>query len=159
MMKIKPGKYSSISWCLFSSSMIAFCLTLSLSVNAESIFSARLSPLPVTLRTVDKITGSGNVEAILKGPQLTIRGDFKGLSGLASEANIHMGELAIPGPAIIKLDISAASFGEIKAQVNLNAEQITRLHEHGLYIQIHSDVAPEGNLRGWLLKTEGDNNE
>lgn len=130
---------------------------LPLSTNADINFSARLSPLPLTLRTVDKITGSGSVEAILVGSQLSIQGRFQGLAGLATEAHVHMGQLAIPGLAIADLTVSLKNSGVLSGGVELNPEQITRLHAHGLYIQIYSDVAPEGNLRGWLIVNEGEN--
>lgn len=149
---------------LFGKCSVAFLLAMScfvfpFSASAESNFSARLSPLPVTLRTVNKITGVGNVEATLTGSQLTISGKFQGLSGKATTAHIHMGKLAIPGPAIADLKVSLNNVGEISGQVQLSSEQIIRLHEQGLYIQIHSDAAAAGNLRGWLIQVEGKNND
>jgi len=135
------------------------CFISPFTANADASFSARLSPLPLTLRTVDTITGSGSVEAILVGSELSITGRFQGLSGLATGARVHMGQLAIPGEAIADLTVSLKKSGELSGWLELNSEQITRLYAHGIYIQIYSDVAVEGNLRGWLIITEGENND
>jgi hypothetical protein len=35
--------------------------------------------------------------------------------------------------------------------VQLNKEQLADLAQGKLYIQLHSEKAPEGNLWGWLL--------
>jgi len=135
------------------------CFIFPFTANADANFSARLSPLPLTLRTVDTITGGGSVEAMLVGSQLSITGRFHGLSGLATEARVHMGQLAIPGEAIAELTVSLKKSGELSGRLELSSEQITRLYAHGIYIQIYSDVAVEGNLRGWLIITEGENND
>ena len=44
--------------------------------------------------------------------------------------------------------------GSFKAVVQLSAQQRQALEKNALYIQIHSEKAPEGNLWGWLLPQE-----
>lgn len=111
---------------------------------------ARLSPMPVTSATVKTITGQGQVTAKLNGTTLTIEGQFKGMSSSATMAHIHLGPKAVPGPVVLRLDVSAGSSGTISGSLTLSPEQVRALHAESLYVQIHSETNPEGELRGWL---------
>lgn len=115
-------------------------------------YKARLSPLGVTNATVNTTTGVGNVTATLTGNRLTIDGTFQGLTGNATSANLRRGPKGIPGPVIAEIEIPKASSGAIKASVELNAAQVEDLRASRIYLQIHSERAPEGSIRGWLLK-------
>ncbi len=110
----------------------------------------RLSPMPVTSATVKTITGQGQVTAKLNGTTLTIEGQFEGMSSSATMAHIHLGPKAVPGPVILRLDVSAGSSGTISGSLTLSPEQVRALHAESLYVQIHSETNPEGELRGWL---------
>jgi len=110
----------------------------------------RLAPLPVTGATVKTITGQGQITGTLSGSTLTIDGSFEGMSSPATMAHIHLGPKAIPGPVILRLDVSAGSSGTVSGTLTLNPEQISALHSESLYVQIHSETNPEGELRGWL---------
>ena len=110
----------------------------------------RLSPMPVTSATVKTITGQGQVTAKLNGTTLTIEGKFEGMNTPATMAHIHMGPKAVPGPVILRLDVSAGTSGTISGSLTLSPEQVRALHAESLYVQIHSETKPEGELRGWL---------
>jgi hypothetical protein len=110
----------------------------------------RLSPMPVTAATVKTITGQGQLTAQLNGSTLTLSGSFEGMSSPATMAHIHLGPKAVPGPVILRLDVSAGSSGKISGNLTLSPEQISALHAESLYVQIHSETNPEGELRGWL---------
>lgn len=118
----------------------------------SEIFRARLSPLGVTAATVNIITGAGSVIATLEGTRLKIDASFEGLTGMATTANIRRGPKGIPGPVLFELQPPKASSGKMAATLDLNAEQIADLRAGRLYLQIHSERAPEGSVRGWLLK-------
>ena len=115
-------------------------------------FKARLSPLGVTMATVNTITGVGAVTAKLDGARLTIDATFEGLNGAATAANIRRGAKGIPGPVMFDLEFPKASSGKINATLVLSAEQIADLRAGRLYVQVHSERAPDGSIRGWLLK-------
>jgi hypothetical protein len=133
--------------------MLLLCTATSgLAQGASESFKARLSPLGVTNATVDTTTGSGSVTATLTGNRLVIKATFKGLTGAATEANIRHGFKGIAGPVVFPLEVPKASSGEIDATLELSAEQIADLHGGRLYVQIHSEGAPEGSIRGWLLE-------
>jgi hypothetical protein len=58
------------------------------------------------------------------------------------------------GPAILELKVSSGTSGTIGGTVELTAQQRQALEKSSLYIQIHSEKAPDGNLWGWLLPQE-----
>lgn len=115
-------------------------------------YKARLSPLGVTNATVNTTTGVGSVTATMNGTKLTIEASFEGLTGAATAANLRRGPKGIPGPVLFDLPFPKASSGKISAAVDLSPEQIEDLRAGRLYLQIHSERAPEGSIRGWLLK-------
>ena len=142
----------------FSSRRYGLLLAFALLVIGNSYATAqdmnslhgRLSPLPVSGATVKTITGHGQVTAKLDGTTLTINGNYEGMSSPATMAHIHLGPKAIPGPVILRLDVSAASSGTINGSLTLTPEQVRALHAESFYVQIHSETNPEGELRGWL---------
>lgn len=115
-------------------------------------FRARLGRVPVDSRTQAEIQGLGHATAELDGDRLTIEGDFAGLNGPATAANLHMGiALGARGPVIHALTVERQREGELAGAVRLDAEQAAALRAGRLYIQISSEIAPDGNLWGWLL--------
>ena len=44
--------------------------------------------------------------------------------------------------------------GTLSGSFELNAIQIADLEKGRLYVQLHSEKAPDGNLWGWLLPQE-----
>ena len=116
-------------------------------------FRARLGRVPVDSRSQVGVTGLGHARAELDGDRLEIEGDFDGLSGPATVANLHMGvAVGVRGAAIHALTLDEAVAGELSGSVLLTADQLAALRAGRLYIQIHSESAPEGNLFGWLLE-------
>jgi len=117
-------------------------------------FKARLSPVPVDIAMMANISGSGSATAVLAGDKLTITGTFDGLKSPATIAQVHKGPVAgVRGPVVFDLEVSGTTSGTIKGTLTLTAVQIADLDKHRLYIQIHSEKAPEGNLWGWLFET------
>jgi hypothetical protein len=128
-------------------------LALSLAAQSGETFKARLSPLPADARTRPSLAGSGSASAVLSGTKLAITGAFEGLVSAATTASLHSAVAAgVRGPAIGDLTVSKATSGTITGSIELTPEQLTSLHKGGLYIQIHSEKAPDGVLWGWFLK-------
>jgi hypothetical protein len=128
-------------------------LGLSLSAQTKETFRARLSPLPADARTRADLAGSGSVTAVLTGTTLGITASFDGLRTAATAASLHSSVAAgVRGPAIGDLTISKATSGTITGSFDLTPQQLTSLRKGGLYVEIHSEKAPDGVLWGWLLK-------
>jgi hypothetical protein len=116
-------------------------------------FSARLAPVPIDSRTRAQITGVGSATAVLDGARLKISGSFSGLQTPASTARLHEGRATgVRGREIAALTVPGMISGAFESAVTLDAQQQQSLRDGKLYIQIHSEGAPEGNLWGWLLQ-------
>ena len=50
--------------------------------------------------------------------------------------------------------MSASPQGEISGTVELTSEQVAALQTQSLYVQIHSEGNPGGELRGWIFDVE-----
>jgi len=119
----------------------------------DDLFSARLSTVPLDSRNRVQITGHGSASATLDGRELTVSGSFEGLQGAANVARLHLSPvIGVRGPAIFDLEVSGGIEGSIAATLRLSRGQTAALREGRLYIQIHSESAPEGNLWGWLFQ-------
>jgi len=115
------------------------------------MYKARLSPVPIDISMQANVAGSGNLTATLAGNKLTINGTFDGLKSPATEAHINRGPKGIPGPSIHDLTIAKATTGAISGTVDLTPAEVDDLKNERLYVQLSSERAPDGNLRGWIL--------
>jgi hypothetical protein len=143
---MKSMRYTAIA-------VIGLSLVLQGGAQNRETFKARLSAVPADARTRAALGGSGSVTAVLDGSKLAVTGSFEGLKSDATTANLHNAVAAgVRGPAIADLTIPKAAGGMITGSVDLTPPQLTNLHHGGLYIEIHSEKAPDGVLWGWLLK-------
>ena len=135
--------------------LIALVLFVTVAAAQESrTFTARLSTVPITIAMQEFVAGVGSVTATLAGNRLTIDGKYEGLRSPATTARIHLAPRAMRGPAVHELKVSGGTRGTISGSVQLDAEQRQALERNGMYIQLHSEKAPEGNLWGWLQVQE-----
>jgi hypothetical protein len=115
-------------------------------------YRARLSVVPLDVAMQANVAGLGEVTATLSGNRLTVTGDAQGLRSPATTVAIHRGPKGIPGPAILTLTVTKTTNPTISGSLELTAQQVEDLKNEQLYVQLNSERAPEGNLRGWLLK-------
>jgi len=115
-------------------------------------YRARLSVVPLDVAMQANVAGLGQVTATLAGNRLTVTGDASGLRSPATTVSIHRGPKGIPGPAILTLTVTKATNATISGSLDLTPQQVADLRGEQLYVQLNSERAPEGNLRGWLLK-------
>ena len=150
-MSARTTKESWLFSVLLVGTLLAPALSWSghLSAQADS-FRARLSPLPVDGRSVRTITGVGQVRATLAGDRLTITGTYRELGSAATAAHVHIAPPGERGPTVGPLEVSASPDGDITGSVVLSIEQTAALHARSLYIQIHTEENPGGELRGWI---------
>lgn len=128
-------------------------LGLSAAAQREERFKVRLTPVPIDGSMRATVAGSGSASAVLAGTKLTITGSFDGLRSPATVARLHHGlATGVRGSAVLDLIVSKATSGTVTGSFDLTAEQAENLRKGRLYIQIHSERAPDGNLWGWLLK-------
>jgi hypothetical protein len=112
----------------------------------------RLSPGPRLVGTRADRSGGGSATATLTGDELTLNGSFSGLLAVPTGAHLLMGSLpGVRGPVISDLTVSPETSGTLSGTVRLNSAQLAAFHKGGLYVEIDSDKAPEGDLWGWIL--------
>lgn len=120
-------------------------------------FRTRLSPVPIDFAMQATVAGSGSVTALLTGSTLTVTGTFDGLKSPATIAQIRKSPVrGVRGPNVLDLTVAKtdAASGTLSGSFTLTAIQLADLEKGRLYIQLHSEKAPDGNLWGWLLPQE-----
>ena len=97
-------------------------------------------------------SGAGTVTATLDGSKLTLKGSFSGLLAVPTSAHLAMGSLpGVRGPVIADLTVSPSTSGTLSGTVQLDSSQMVALHKGGMYVEIDSAKAPEGDLWGWIM--------
>lgn len=136
--------------------LVLLCLAVPAAAQGGRPYRARLSTVPLDVAMQATIAGSGSVTATLNGTTLTLTGTFSGLKTPSTVVRVHRGpRTAMRGPAIGGLTATPGTSGTITGTLELTKEQVDDLANGRLYIQLHSEKAPEGNLWGWLLIQEG----
>ena len=120
--------------------------------TSSETFKARLSVVPIDVTMQSTVAGSGSLTAVLAGRKLTLTGRFEGLRSPATVARVHRGPKGVRGPAIFDLTVSKTTSGAISGSLDLTPAQAEDLRNGRFYVQIHSELAPDGNLWGWLLR-------
>jgi hypothetical protein len=134
--------------------LVTLVTTISLSAQPGQ-YRARLSMVPIDIAMQSTVAGSGSATASLKGSTLTINGTFSGLKTPATVVRVHRSaKPGMRGAAIAELKATQETTGTITGSIELTKEQIDDLAAGRLYIQLHSQKAPDGNLWGWLLAPE-----
>jgi hypothetical protein len=133
--------------------LAAMVLTWTLAAHGQETFKTRLSPVPIDAQLAPTVTGHGSVSAVLAGSKLNITGSFEGMRSPAIAAHLHESKVTgIPGVVIHELTVTKAMSGNISGSVDLTPAEVEALRKGTVYVQIHSEGAPDGNLWGWLLK-------
>src|SRR5579872_6880842 len=126
--------------------------TISGLAQSGATYKARLTAVPADARTRPTLAGIGNATATLAGSKLTVTGSFEGLLSPATMAQLHSAVAAgVRGPVIGDLTIAKATSGSISGSFDLTPQQVESLHKGGLYVEIHSEKAPDGVIWGWLI--------
>jgi CHRD domain len=127
-------------------------LSVLLGATPPTTIQFRLSPGPRLVGTRADRSGAGTVTATLEGARLTLKGSFSGLLAIPTTAHLAMGPLpGVRGPTIANLTVSPDTNGTLSGTVELDSSQIAALHKGGLYVEIDSAKAPEGDLWGWIM--------
>jgi hypothetical protein len=119
---------------------------------AAEKYRTRLSVVPLDVAMQANVAGQGAVTATLDGNKLTVTGNAEGLRSPATVVQIHRGPPGIPGPSILDLTVTKTTTPTIGGTVELSPSMVQDLKSGQLYVQVNSERAPDGNLRGWLMR-------
>ncbi len=106
--------------------------------------------------------GTGAITAILDNMTLSVSGTFENLSSpfdptVGGGAHLHgglfgqNGSVALPLVATVATDGLQGAFEEVNNTFELTQDQLEALEARGLYVNIHTEGAPAGEIRGQLL--------
>ena len=127
-------------------------LTVSVAAAQGVTYQARLSVVPLDVAMQSTIAGRGDVRGTLEGRTLVLSGRFSGLRSSATVARLHLGAVrGVRGAAFADLTVTPGVDGTVTGRVDLTPDQATALAQGRVYVQLHSEKAPDGNLWGWLL--------
>lgn len=116
-------------------------------------YKARLTAVPADARTRPSLAGIGSATATLTGTKLAITGTFEGLLSPATKAELHSAIAAgVRGPVVDEVTVTKAASGSLSGTFELTPQQIESFHKGGLYLEIHSEKAPDGVIWGWFIK-------
>lgn len=101
---------------------------------------------------------SGDVTATLEGDTLTVTGDFMDLESdlteiSGSSAHIHQAEVGEAGPIVFNLDVTPGEdnrSGTLAGTFELTSEQRMLFEQGLLYVNVHTEQNPAGEIRGQL---------
>jgi hypothetical protein len=83
---------------------------------------------------------------------LSLDGTYAGLLGAPTAAQLLAGPApGVRGPKIADLTISPAASGTISGNIKLGSKALAAFRKGGLYIEIDSANAPDGDLWGWIM--------
>jgi hypothetical protein len=126
-------------------------LLLGSAATAQEVFGEKLGFVPVNNSIRENITGTGWVRATLTGMTLVVEGEFSNLSSRATAAHIHLGAPGQNGPVVLPLVLSGEREGTISGTFELTEAQLTELRATRLYVNVHSENSPGGEIRAWLV--------
>src|SRR4051812_17628913 len=120
-----------------------------LTAQAPKTFKGRIAPVPIDISMQVTVAGSGSVTATLSGAKLAVTGTFEGLKSPATIAQVHKSPVrGVRGPVVFDLAVSKSdsASGTLSGSFELTPLQIADLEKGRLYVQVHSEKAPDGNL-------------
>lgn len=121
---------------------------------AAPAYDLYLSPGPRLVGTRAASSGGGAGTVTLSGNRLILDGRFHGALGAPTAARLLAGSApGVRGPAIgdVALTMTGPADGTFHAEAALNSRQRALLAKGGLYVEIDSGPAPEGDLWGWIM--------
>jgi hypothetical protein len=117
---------------------------------------ARLSPVPIDVAMQETIAGLGAATATLTGTTLTVEGNYRGLVTPATGVQVfESARMGMRGTLVGEFASSGGTTGTFKGTVTLTADRAAAFAKGLLYVQVQSEKAPDGNLRGWFIPSKG----
>lgn len=140
---------SNIVRGMFSHAMpLALLLAASGVLQAEQAISITLNGNAEVPPVVTAASGTGHITVL---PDRTVIGSIKTNGMVPSMAHIHEGAVGKNGPAIITLSITADKGYTVPAGATLSEAQYKSYAAGNLYVNIHSELHPDGEIRAQLL--------
>ncbi|MGI9012745.1 MAG: CHRD domain-containing protein [Phycisphaerales bacterium] len=98
--------------------------------------------------------GTGTVDLLYDDVTMMLSitsGSYMDLMGTVIGAHVHIAPVGVNGPVIIPLTHTGGMAGTLSGSGVLTEAQETALFADGLYINVHTDLFPGGEIRGQLF--------
>jgi hypothetical protein len=115
-------------------------------LKAELNGAAEVPPNPSTAK------GSMTAAFDTTTKKLTWKGSYSGLSGPATAAHLHIGEVGKNGGVAVPIFAGAAAKSPFEGEATLTDAQAADLLAGKLYANIHTEANKAGEIRGQLTK-------
>lgn len=96
-------------------------------------------------------SASGSCEVTLTGLSVNVSCTFENLTSSATLSHIHAAPAGINGGVVLDLTPSAATSGTITGNGVLSAQQAADMEAGNMYINLHNEAYPAGEIRGQIL--------
>jgi hypothetical protein len=128
---------------------VALMLLMSSQASATIFnFQASMDGLQEAPPNASPGTGTATLQFDDSTNVLTLVGNYTGLLGTTTASHIHIAPVGVNGPIIIPLTHTGGTAGTLSGAGALTAAQITALFNNGLYVNVHTNLFPGGEIRG-----------
>jgi hypothetical protein len=117
--------------------------------SQATTFIADLSGLNEVPPNASPATGFATLNLNDQTLQMNWQLDFSGLMGPTTASHIHRAPAGVNGPVIYPLAIGVFQSG-VQGVLQFNATDLPDLLNLGLYVNIHTQVFPGGEIRGQI---------
>lgn len=125
-----------------------FAAVAAVTMLAAGAASAEMMHYSATLKGVDGVKGSGDVQAMLDGKNFTYTATYKDLTGPVVAAHFHLAPApGGNGPPVLPATVTPSP---IKGAATLTDAQIGDLNAGKWYFNIHTAANPGGEIRGTM---------
>jgi len=132
----------------FSRTLLSVLLTTVLAGGAQATnFFATLDGPSEVPPNASPGTGFANLILNDATLQMTYTLTYAGLQGPTTASHIHRGAAGVPGPVVYPLALGNFPSGA-NGVVQINAADLPDLMNQGMYVNIHTQVFPGGEIRG-----------
>ena len=152
-------RYASFRRALSALALLALVATLGAGPAAAQAYRTFLSgasevpPVETTARGIVTVDRDGNT--------ISLGGYFEDLVGEIQAAHLHVGPPGENGPVIFPLIVSSSEvntaglFDPANNVFVFSADQLAALEAGNVYVNVHTDVNPNGEIRGQLMLLDG----
>jgi CHRD domain len=136
--------------------LVALAVGTAQPATAPGAMRARLAPVPIDVAMQEAIAGLGTASATLTGTRLAVDGTYRGLKSAATSVRVfESAKPGLRGPLVGEFASGGGTMGTFTSTLTLTREQAASFAKGLLYVQLHSEKAPDGNLWGWLTPAKG----
>lgn len=107
-------------------------------------------PAPIIPQAGDLINGTGTVTLNTATNAITGRMTITGNIGRVTMAHIHDGNVGVAGPVVIPLQNTGNGIWVVPAGSTLTDPQVVRFLAGGYYLNVHTLLNVQGEIRGQL---------